>query len=131
MQSLLREADQAKNRGNWLLAKAGLGYLYGKKVIGLSEVLGVTRGSANRSLQWNQAMGAEGLRGAERPWPTPRLPSYSSEFNPTEGAWNVTPKIAIHTRFYPTTGERDGALVRTFRTFQSRPSLIADHGARY
>ena len=42
-------------------------------MIGLSEALGVTRGSINRWLQWYQAMGADGLRDAEPPGPTPRL----------------------------------------------------------
>jgi transposase len=73
LQALLREADQAKDLGTWRRAKAVLGYLDGQKVIALSEVLGVTRGSINRWLQWYQAMGADGLRDAERPGPTPRL----------------------------------------------------------
>ncbi len=56
-----------------------------------------------------------------------RLPAYSPEFNPTEGVWKVTRKMATHNRFYPTTNERDGALVRTFKTFQRRPDLVAAH----
>jgi hypothetical protein len=39
--------------------------------------------------------------------------------------------MATHNRFYPTTGERDGAPVRTFKTFQRRPDLIAAHVARF
>ncbi len=73
MRALLREADQAKDLGTWRRAKAVLGYLDGMKVIGLGQALGVTRGSINRWLQWYQAMGADGLRDAERPGPTPRL----------------------------------------------------------
>jgi transposase len=73
LQALLREADRAKDLGRWRRAKAVLGYLEGQKVIALSEVLGVTRGSINRWLQWHQATGADGLRDAERPGPTPRL----------------------------------------------------------
>jgi transposase len=60
-----------------------------------------------------------------------RLPAYSPEFNPTEGVWKVTRKMATHNRFYPTTDERDCALVRTFKIFQRRPDLIAAHVARF
>ncbi len=38
-----------------------------REVIALSQALEVTRGSINRWLQWYQAVGAEGLRDAERP----------------------------------------------------------------
>ena len=41
-------------------------------MIGLSEVLGVPRGSINRRLKWCRAVGAGGLRDAERPGGTPR-----------------------------------------------------------
>ena len=60
-----------------------------------------------------------------------RLPAYSPELNPTEGVWKATRKMATHNRFYLTTDERDHALVRTFRTFQRRPSLIVGHVARF
>lgn len=73
LRALLQEAESAKDLGTWRRAKSVLGYLDGQKVIALSEVLDVTRGSINRWLQWYQAMGAEGLRDAERPGPTPRL----------------------------------------------------------
>ena len=73
LRALLQEAESAKDLGTWRRAKSILGYLDGQKVIALSEALDVTRGSINRWLQWYQAMGAEGLRDAERPGPTPRL----------------------------------------------------------
>jgi transposase len=73
LRALLQEAETAKDLATWRRAKSVLGYLDGQKVIALSEALEVTRGSINRWLQWYQAMGAEGLRDAERPGPTPRL----------------------------------------------------------
>jgi transposase len=73
LRALLQEAESAKDLATWRRAKSVLGYLDGQKVIALSEALEVTRGSINRWLQWYQAMGAEGLRNAERPGPTPRL----------------------------------------------------------
>ena len=73
LRALLREAESTKDLGTWRRAKSVLGYLDGQKVIALSEALEVTRGSINRWLQWYQVMGAEGLRDAERPGPTPRL----------------------------------------------------------
>ena len=60
-----------------------------------------------------------------------RLPSYSPEFNPTEGVWKVTRKFTTHNRFYRTTGERDAALRATFTRFQRCPRLIANHVARF
>ena len=60
-----------------------------------------------------------------------RLPAYSPELNPTEGGWKATRRMATHNRFYLTTEERDGALVRTFKAFQRRPGLIAAHVARF
>ena len=59
------------------------------------------------------------------------LPPYSPEFNPIEGVWKVTKKLTTHNRFYRTTDERDAALRSTFGTFQARPSLIANHVARF
>jgi transposase len=60
-----------------------------------------------------------------------RLPPYSPEFNPIEGVWKVTKKRTTHNRFYKTTDERDAALCSTFATFRSKPSLIANHVARF
>src|SRR6266511_2938855 len=68
-----RRPSRPKTWRPWRRAKSVLGYLDGQKVIALSEALEVTRGSINRWLQWYQAMGAEGLRDAERPGRTPRL----------------------------------------------------------
>jgi len=73
LRALLREAESTKDLATWRRAKSVLGYLDGQKVVALSHALEVTRGSINRWLQWYQAMGAEGLRDAERPGPTPRL----------------------------------------------------------
>jgi len=60
-----------------------------------------------------------------------RLPPYSPNFNPTEGAWKETKKRTTHNRFFRTTDERDAALVETFNTFQSSPKLLAGHVARF
>lgn len=60
-----------------------------------------------------------------------RLPPYSPNFNPTEGAWKQTKKFTTHNRFFHTTDERDPALVLTFERFKSNPSLLAGHVARF
>lgn len=60
-----------------------------------------------------------------------RLPPYSPEYNPIEGVWRVTKKRTTHNTFYRTTHERDAALRATFGTFQSNPSLLAGHVARF
>jgi transposase len=60
-----------------------------------------------------------------------RLPPYSPNFNPTEGAWKETKKRTTHNRFFHTTNERDAALVETFEDFKAQPSLLAGHVARF
>ena len=60
-----------------------------------------------------------------------RLPPYSPNFNPTEGAWKETKKRTTHNRFFRTTDERDAALVATFETFKANPTLLAGHVARF
>lgn len=60
-----------------------------------------------------------------------RLPPYSPNFNPTEGAWKETKKRTTHNRFFHTTDQRDTALVVTFETFRSTPSLLSGHVARF
>jgi len=60
-----------------------------------------------------------------------RLPAYSPNFNPTEGAWKETKKRTTHNRFFRTVDERDAALVATFEAFRSRPALLAGHLARF
>jgi len=60
-----------------------------------------------------------------------RLPPYSPNFNPTEGAWKETKKRTTHNRFFHTTAERDTALVATFKAFQADPALLAGHVARF
>jgi transposase len=60
-----------------------------------------------------------------------RLPPYSPNFNPIEGAWKETKKLTTHNRFFHTTAERDAALVSTFETFGAQPDLIAGHVARF
>lgn len=60
-----------------------------------------------------------------------RLPPYSPEFNPTEGVWKTTRKMATHNRFYSTVQERDGALRQTFDEFQRTPALIDNQVARF
>jgi transposase len=60
-----------------------------------------------------------------------RLPPYSPNLNPIEGAWKETKKRTTRNRFFHTTDERDGALVATFETFRSQPALLAGHVARF
>ena len=60
-----------------------------------------------------------------------RLPPYSPEFNPTEGVWKVTRKLATHNRFYPTVEARDNALTEVFEHFRAEPDLIAGQVARF
>jgi transposase len=60
-----------------------------------------------------------------------RLPPYSPNYNPTEGAWKETKKRTTHNRVFRTTDERDDALVATFTAFQSESALLAGHVARF
>jgi transposase len=60
-----------------------------------------------------------------------RLPAYSPNLNPIEGAWKETKKRTTHNRFFHTTDERDAALRATFQSFSSRPALLAGHVARF
>lgn len=60
-----------------------------------------------------------------------RLPPYSPEFNPTEGVWKTTRKMATHNRFYPTLQDRDTALRQTFGEFHRTPGLIDNQVARF
>jgi hypothetical protein len=60
-----------------------------------------------------------------------RLAPYSPEFNPTEGVWKTTRKMATHNRFYPTVHARDAALRQTFDGFQLNPQLIDNQVARF
>lgn len=60
-----------------------------------------------------------------------RLPPYSPEFNPTEGVWKVTRKLATHNRFYATVAERDAALTATFDRFRATPGLVSPQVARF
>jgi transposase len=60
-----------------------------------------------------------------------RLPPYSPNLNPTEGAWKETKKRTTHNRFFRTVEERDSALSLTFDTFRANPALLAGHVARF
>ena len=60
-----------------------------------------------------------------------RLPPYSPNLNPIEGAWKETKKRTTHNRFFRTTEERDNALVTTFECYQSNPKLLFGYVARY
>jgi transposase len=60
-----------------------------------------------------------------------RLPPYSPEFNPTEGVWKATRRMATHNRFYASVDERDAALTSTFERFRKEPGLIVGHVARF
>lgn len=73
LRALLAEAKQAGDLETWRRAKAVLAYLDGRRVIALSDELGVTRGSINRWLQWYDAAGSDGLRPRIAPGAAPRL----------------------------------------------------------
>lgn len=60
-----------------------------------------------------------------------RLPPYSPNLNPIEGAWKVTKKRTTHNRFFRTTDERDTALLATFGEFARVPRLLAGYIARF
>jgi transposase len=60
-----------------------------------------------------------------------RLPPYSPNLNPIEGAWKETKKQTTHNRFFHTTDERDAALTGTFRRFNRRKTSLAGHAARF
>lgn len=60
-----------------------------------------------------------------------RLPPYSPEYNPIEGAWKQTKKRTTHNRFFHTTEERDAALTATFEEFDAHPSLLAGQVRRF
>lgn len=60
-----------------------------------------------------------------------RLPPYSPNYNPTEGAWKVTKKLTTHNRFFHTPADRDAALVATFKAFEADPDLLAGYVARF
>jgi transposase len=60
-----------------------------------------------------------------------RLPPYSPNLNPIEGAWKETKKRTTHNRFFRNTFERDMALCATFDSFATRPALLAGHVARF
>jgi transposase len=60
-----------------------------------------------------------------------RLPPYSPNYNPTEGAWKVTKKLTTHNRFFHTPADRDEALVATFNAFRLDPRLLAGYVARF
>ncbi len=60
-----------------------------------------------------------------------RLPPYSPNLNPIEGAWKQTKKFTTHNRFFRTVDDRDAALKQTFARFKSTPSLLLGHLARF
>lgn len=60
-----------------------------------------------------------------------RLPPYSPNLNPIEGAWKETKKRTTHNRFFRNTFDRDMALCATFEMFVARPSLLAGQVARF
>ena len=60
-----------------------------------------------------------------------RLPPYSPNLKPIEGAWKETKKQTTHNRFFRTTDERDDALKATFAFFQTFPHSLSGHVARF
>lgn len=85
----------------------------------------------NAPFHWLGDDGKEWLRKNSHKIELHRLPPYSPEYNPMEGVWKVTRKLATHNRFYHTTKERDAALRYTFTRFQRRPALIANQVVRF
>lgn len=74
--ALGRFIARAKKNGDldeWRRGRAVLGYLEGKRVIELAELLGVTRGSVNRWLGWYDRLGIPGIRTRIAPGVPPKL----------------------------------------------------------
>jgi transposase len=77
------------------------------------------------------AKGTEWLRENRERIELFRLPPYSPNLNPIEGAWKETKKRTTHNRFFRTVEERDTALTFTFETFSTQPSLLSGHVSRF
>lgn len=60
-----------------------------------------------------------------------RLPPYSPEFNPVEGCWKATRRLATHNRYYPTVEARDAALKEAFASFETDPAKVDGYVRRY
>ena len=60
-----------------------------------------------------------------------RLPSYSPNLNPIEGAWKQTKKQTTHNRFFRTTDERDRALRATFDEFNRDSGFLSGYVVRF
>lgn len=60
-----------------------------------------------------------------------RLPPYSPNLNPIEGAWKETKKRTTHNRFFRTTEDRDQALTATFEGFHRNRKRLAGYVARF
>lgn len=73
LRNLLEESKRAGDLDQWRRATAVLRYIEGRRVIALSDEIGVTRGSINRWLQWYDRLGATGLRTKIAPGPAARL----------------------------------------------------------
>jgi transposase len=82
LRKLWRLRDEAKDAGDletWRRAKAVLGYIDGKTVLSMVDLLEVSRGSINRWLQWYEAEGVDGLRTLPRPGKAPKLDAAQHE----------------------------------------------------
>jgi hypothetical protein len=85
----------------------------------------------NGPCHWLNEEGQEWLRRNTSRLELHRLPPYSPEFNPTEGVWKATRKLATHNRFYRAAVDRDLALTNTFQTFQRNPERLLPLVARF
>ena len=85
----------------------------------------------NGPCHWLDDDGKAWLARSKRKIELHRLPPYSPEFNPVEGIWKLTRRRTTHNRFYANVAERDLSLRNTFKTFQRRPSLVANQVARF
>lgn len=73
LRAFIADADARGDLDTWRRGRGVLGYIEGQRVIALAELLGVTRGSVNRWLQWYEADGIRGLETVIPPGPAPKL----------------------------------------------------------
>jgi len=75
-QTLARFIEKAKKSDDldeWRRGRAILGYIEGKRVVDLAELLDVTRGTVNRWIGWYEKLGIPGIRTRVPPGVPPKL----------------------------------------------------------
>ena len=73
LRKFIRDAERRGCLDEWRRGRAILGYIQGRRVVGLAAEAGVSRGSVNRWLQWYESMGVEGLVTGKAPGAAPKL----------------------------------------------------------